>query len=173
MLKSISKSEVKQKVCAGGLKGCGGLIWRKWRQGWQIGGHVSHENSNSPFPQPPTLDTSLHFTIGFGGGGERSQARGCLMGCLMRFRVATWIHSAGLSLAQSWGGWGVGGGCCCPGHSVQTHCETLQEAGMLKAADLLRASLLLLQTDSRDRAWWKWRQVHAPTQITLETSLIE
>lgn len=71
MLKSISKAEVKQKVCTGGLKGCkrggersGWLIWRKWRPRWQIGGHDSHESSNSPCvsPPPPTLDMRLHFT---------------------------------------------------------------------------------------------------------------
>lgn len=158
MLKSISKSEVEQKVCRGGWGGVGDSSEGNGGRGGRLVVMFPMRTVICPVHPPPPQ----HWTWGCilpahyyqFQAGEQAQTRRCLVGCLMRLRAAACIHSAGLSLVQFFfsSSFWVGGGL---GHSVQTYCETLQEASTLEtseATDLLRASLLFLQTDRRDWA---------------------
>lgn len=186
MLKSISKSRVKQKVCTGGYRGCGGGGGERSDSSEGNGGRGGRLvvmfpiKTVIPSVPPPPLPAPQHWTWGcilqahYDQFWREEQARGCLVGCLMRLRAATWIHSAALSLVQSLervgGGWGVSGAQRPDLLWNATGGQHTAESS--EAADLLRASLLFLQTDSRDRACWNRRQVRAPTQITSHTSLI-
>lgn len=177
MLKSISKSEVKQKVCTGGLKGCGmgrcgclclcmcvggggWLIWRKWRQRWQIGGHVSHENSNSPCASstPQHFYTRLHFTstllsilgrraVAATGifGGMSDEAQGCYMDPFSWLEFSPVLgEGVGLSGAQ------------CP--DLLWDAIGGQHTGKLWGSKPAEGLTALPTNRQPWRAWWKWRQ---------------